>query len=937
MRPEAESTGAHRRSPRPSTAAQPPGNGHAEAPIRAELFTVDQLARHATSMAGWHDVETRPGRGSDRLLSRLADNERALREAYALITEGVHRGRRITPAAEWFIDNYPLIEEQFRTARRHLPRSYNRELPRLANATQPGTPRVYELALEFISHSHGRVDADGLSAFVSAYQAMKPLRLGELWAIPIMLRLALLENLRRVVAGIAAGRRDRERATGWVDRMVEVAGRDPARVVLVLADMVKEAPALTDPFVAELATRLRGQGSALAFPLGWLEQRMTEQGQTVDDVFQQVIQSQAADQVSMGNSIGSLRFLTAFDWRVFVESMSVVEQALRTDPSGAYPAMDFATRDRYRHVVEEVARRSPTAEVEVARTAIDLATDGTDRAAHVGYFLIDDGRAELERAVGMRPPLRLRVRRRVRRSRALVYGGAILTLTVAVTALLALLLPLGRGPGLEVAWWAVLALGASQIAIGLTHWAATLLVPPRILPRLDFTGGLPAEHRTLVAVPSMLSNLDEIDELVDELEVRFLANRDARLGFALVTDFRDAPTEHTERDAELVQRATAGIAALNGRYPDAGGFFLFHRARCWNPREHCWMGWERKRGKLEELNEALRGDLGRFATVVGPVALLDHVHYVISLDADTGLPRDAAHLLTATMAHPLNRPRFDEARGRVTAGYAILQPRVCVSMASTARSRFARWFGGEPGIDPYTRAVSDVYQDVFDEGSFVGKGIYDVDAVRRALGGRLPENRVLSHDLLEGAYARAALVSDITLIEDYPSTHAADVARRHRWTRGDWQIASWLRRRVPGAPTPARNPISGLSQWKVLDNLRRSLVPIALMALLVVGWTLPGAALVATLAVLGILIVPAIAATAAALATGPRTTRAAGTCATPSGPSPTSSRARSSAWPACRSRRCCRSTRSRAPPGACSAGAGSCSGGPPPTPTAPGR
>ncbi|HVV87395.1 MAG TPA: hypothetical protein VHE35_30345, partial [Kofleriaceae bacterium] len=866
MQTPAEPTGRRRRRPRQAAAEPaPPDRTADEPPIRAELFTVEQLARHAATMAGWHEVEARPRKGGGELLARLADNEATLAEAYALITDGVHRGRRITPAAEWFLDNYPLIEEQIRTARKHLPRSYHRELPRLVNASRPGTLRVYDLALELISHSHGRVDGEGLRAFVGAYQATQPLTLGELWAVPIMLRLALLENLRRVVGSIAAGRRDRERAAGWVDEMSEVASSDPGRVVLVLADMVEESPALSDPFVAELASRLRGQGSALAFPLAWLEQRLAEQGQTIDNVFQQVIQSQAADQLAMGNSIGSLRFLGAFDWRVFVEAMSVVEQALRTDP--VYPTMDFATRDRYRHAVEQLARMSSQSELAVARTAVDLARGGEGRRAHVGYFLVDDGRTALELDVGVRRPLGLRLRRAARAGRNAIYAGSILVTTAALTALLAVLLPVHGG--WIVPWLAVLALAASQLAIALVHWAATMLVVPRPLPRLDFARGIPDEHRTLVAVPSLLTDEHEVDELIDELEVRFLANRGRNLGFALVTDFRDAASEHLPADDGLLARARDAIDALNARYPDDGGFFLLHRTRRWNPRARCWMGWERKRGKLEDLNRALRGDRTRFATIVGPTARLDGVRYVLALDSDTELPRESARLLAATLAHPLNRPWFDEARGRVTAGYAILQPRVGVSMASTTRSRFARWFGGEPGIDPYTRAVSDVYQDVFDEGSFVGKGIYDVDAVQRSLGGRLPENRILSHDLLEGAYARSGLVSDVILIEDYPSTHAADVARRHRWTRGDWQIAAWLRRRVPGLTESDRNPISALSQWKVLDNLRRSLVPVALFLLAAVGWLLPGHAAAATLAVVAVTIVPGLVAAAAAIARRP--------------------------------------------------------------------
>ncbi len=837
-------------------------------PLRAELFSVGQLERHARTIAGWHEVQFGEGHGH-WLLDRLADNEHALGDAYVLITDAVRRGRQITPAAEWFLDNFHLIEEQIRTARKHLPPTYSRELPRLTNASPPGTPRVYHIALELISHAHGRVDDEALRAFVAAYQEIQPLRLGELWAIPIMLRLAVIENLRRVVMQVTAGRREREEAATWVGRMVDVAATAPERVVLILAQLIEADVAITDSFAAEFASRLQGHGPALVFPLAWLEQRLAERSETVEHVFELATQSQAADQVSIGNSIGSLRYLSATDWRLFVEAMSVVETTLRTDPD--YPAMDFGTRDQYRHVVEAVAKGSGASEPDVARAAIGLAQGaGAGRTGHVGYFLLDAGRRALERAVRMPGSPVALVRRWLRRHRFGAYAGAVAVIGVLATVLALAASPLHASTGLLVTWCALLAVCASQLAVGIVQWGTTLVVHPRLLPRLDFSAGIPDAHRTMVAVPTLIGSAQEIDDLVEALEVRFLANRDRNLSFALVTDFRDAATETTPGDAPLLARAVAAIEALGVKYaPEHGeGFFLFHRGRRWNPREGAWMGWERKRGKLEELNAALRGELTRFSTVVGPVERLPAVKYVIALDSDTQLPRDAARMLAATLGHPLNRPCYDERAGRVTAGYTILQPRVGVSMASIARSRFARWFGGEPGIDPYTRAVSDTYQDVFEEGSFVGKGIYDVDAFQRALHDRLPENQILSHDLLEGAYARSGLVSDVLLVEDYPAIHAADVSRRFRWIRGDWQIMSWLLRGVPGVKGRTRNPISLLSQWKVLDNLRRSIVPIALCGLLVMGW-LCGAAAFATIVVGSVLVVPAVLTAAVGLSRRP--------------------------------------------------------------------
>ncbi len=499
------------------------------------------------------------------------------------------------------------------------------------------------------------------------------------------------------------------------------------------------------------------------------------------------------------------------------------------------------------------------------------------RAAHVGFFLIDDGRRALERAVGARRSLAVRLGQVGPRARFAGYVGAIVALTLFVSAGLARAAPLrGVGPWALAAAILVFSLGASQLAVAVVNWAATLLVRPLVLPRLDFAAGIPPEHKTVVAVPTLLTDPQEIDGLIEALEVRYLANRDHHLAFALLTDFKDAPSEKMAGDEALLAQAVAGIAALNARYGaptgafEAAPFYLFHRPRRLNRPEGVWMGWERKRGKLEQFNEALGGQLDHFETTVGDVARLRDVKYVIVLDSDTQLPRDSARELVGTIAHWLNRPRYDEARGRVTEGYSILQPRVAITMASSSRSLFARLFAGDPGIDPYTRAVSDVYQDLFGEGSFIGKGIYDVEAFRRSLTGRFPENRILSHDLLEGAHARSGLVSDITLFEDHPSTYAADVSRRYRWMRGDWQITSWLVGRVPGARGErCKNPISLLSRWKILDNLRRALVPVALVILLLAAWWIPGAGRFGVLAVAGILLLPGLLAAAGALVRRP--------------------------------------------------------------------
>jgi cellobiose phosphorylase len=829
-----------------------------EQPLRAELYCVEQLEEYARTMAESEALDRSPS--PDKLIPRLLDNERVLVETYGLVTAAVAASRRISPAAEWLLDNFYLIEEQVRTARRHLPRSYGRQLPRLVAGTHAGEPRVYAIALELVAHVDGRLDTASLDAFVAAYQAIHPLKLGELWAVPIVLRLALIENLRRVAARVRRTRVERDAASQWADRMVGVVEQVPTNLVLVLADMARADPPLSGAFLAELTRHLQGQSPYLGFATSWLEQRLSAEGFTIEQLVRADGHAQAADQVSIGNSITSLRLLSSTDWRDFVERHSVVERTLREDPAHVYAGMDFATRDCYRHGVEEAAKLAGPSEPDVARRAVELArrapTPGADeRTSHVGYYLVGRGRAELARVTKARRSVGRVIARAGHRWPLAWYLGIALVVAAGVTAAF-VAWARHRDTG-GTAIWLLLPVVMCAVQIGVTcvNALATAVVRPRPLPRLDFRKGIPDPHRTMVVVPSMLVSPSGVQGLIAGLELRYLANRDRNLQFALLTDFEDAATESSPADGELVRAAVEGISQLNLRYPSAadaagpGTFFLFHRPRRWNPQEGVWMGHERKRGKLADFNAMLRGATDRFSHVAGDAASLAGVRYAITLDSDTQLPRDSAREMAAAMAHPLNRPVFDPKRGRVVDGYGILQPRVGVSLPTAGRSWFVKLFAGDVGVDPYTRVVSDVYQDLFGEGSFIGKGIYDVDAFERSCGS-FPENAILSHDLLEGAYARSGLLSDVELYEDYPSRYPADVSRRYRWIRGDWQIAGWLLPRVR-ATVPGRvaNPISALSWWKIFDNLRRSLTPIAMMAALLTAWLLVPRLGVATTAV----------------------------------------------------------------------------------------
>ncbi len=873
-----------------------------EAPLRDTLFSSDQMVAHGRRLAAEHVLSRR--HRPDGLLARLADNERVFRTVVPSLAPRQAEDRP-SPAAEWLLDNLYLIEEEVRTAKRHLPAGYSRELPRLDEAPaalapprvaaegdarallEPGsTPRLYTLALEAVAHTDGRLSRGALSRFIAAYQQVQPLKLGELWAFPIMLRLALLENLRRVTVEVAQAAEEREVATRWAARMLTAAEERPSDLILEIADMARSEPPLGSAFVAEFARRLQGQGKPLALPLSWIEQRLGDDGQTIESMVQAESQQQAANQVSVANSIGGLRLLGATDWAEFVESLSLVEQGLREDPAGVYARMDFGTRDMYRHAVERIARKSGRDETAIARLAVDLATAGAarlgasgatgtppgiqgedERAAHVGHYLVGAGRPVLALACGL--PAK-KIDPDTPAPGVGTYAGAI-----ALGALLLTSGPLLRSAReFALPWPALVGVGlllliaTSQLSQALVNWMLTLWLEPQTLPRMDPAHGIGDDRRTLVAVPALIGSRDDVDPLVDALEVRFLANRDPSLRFALLTDYRDAGTEHEAGDDDVTSYAAERIRVLNERYREQDEpsqrdpFLLLHRPRVLDEVDGLWMGRERKRGKLEDLNALLRGRARvgpgeAFCLAEGDLTALEGTRYVITLDADTQLPRDSAAQMVATMAHPLNRPRFGQGarEGVVVEGFGMLQPRVSTSLPSAGRSRYARLFAGDVGIDPYTRAVSDVYQDLFGEGSFIGKGIYDVDAFEHALAGRIPDRRVLSHDLLEGCHARCGLLSDVELFEEAPARYWIDVARRHRWIRGDWQIAGWLRARLHMLPGKPRNPLSSLSRWKIFDNLRRSLVGPSLLALLIVGWAIlpqPGKWTLRTLAVLGL-------------------------------------------------------------------------------------
>jgi len=737
------------------------------------------LEERARILALEHRSRSLRLRGRDPVRRRLKVVDSFLRIVDDTLREGEAETRR-SPAREWFLDNRHLILEALLQVRQDLSRDFVKELPVLGGEEGPPVIRILDLSRHLVRADRAHVDLDRVRGFLRIYQRECPLTMGELWAFPLLLRTALLEELAFLGGELARA-------------------KPPDLLTRVAAPLAED---------------------------GSVEERVS-------------------------GAIRSLRAAAREDWNRFFEATSRTEDLLRRgDPSGVYPRMDFQTRDRYRKTVEEAARTSGRPEDEVARLALEAARaavgEEPPRGVHLGRILVGPGRRDFERSLGCRIPWRLRIRRFLASVAFPLYVGSISLLTVATLG--ALMTPvILDGTGLQIALALVIGLvPALTVAISIVNRAVPSQVPPRVLPKLSLEGGIPEAWKTAVAIPCLLTHPDEVDALLDHVEMNFLGNRDRHLTYVLLTDYADASEPEVPGEEALLARARTGVRSLNDRHGAgrSGPFILLHRARRWNESEGRWMGWERKRGKLVEFNGLLlEGDTGRFPEVEGDLSRLEGTRFVLTLDADTFLPQGAARRLVGTLAHPLNRPRFDP-DGRVAEGYTILQPRVEILPSDGPRTLFSRVFEADRGLDLYSQAVSDVYQDVLGEGIFTGKGIYDVAAFEKSLEGRVPENSLLSHDLFEGVHGRAGLVSDVVVFEDFPDDLRTWLRRLHRWVRGDWQLLPWLLPRVPssqGRRVPNRIDLRG--RWKILDNLRRSLLAPSLLILLLAGWfLLPGSA-----------------------------------------------------------------------------------------------
>ena len=804
-------------------------------------ITPAQLQEHAQRLASSHRLALGPPQNTE-LLKRIERGRRWVHEACLDLTVANRLEQIVSPAAEWLLDNEYIIEANTRKVLLNLPRRYYRQLPALTSEPDRGLPRIYFLARELVSHSDLRLDQENILAFVAAYQSEAQLSIGELWSVPQMLRTALMEGIQQIAGRTQTELRERGIANFWANRLIAVNRRDHQQIFSILAELTQTQPSPSPYFASQLIDYLYDEEAALAPVQGWLVRKFQK---SLSDLSLREKNRQTQDQISIGNAFTSLRQLDLLDWKVCFEQLSRVEALLRQDPAGIYSQMDFNTRDRCRRSIESLHRGSGLAEDLVAQRVLDLASQAArasvadERSSHVGTYLIGQRRGDLSRMIGCRETLRFRALHWTYRHHSSVYFTGVGFFSVALVSLLVLIGLHGETPGIQLFVALLMLIPASQLSLEVMNYLVMRLLPPRTLPKMDYRlSGIPDAYRTLVVVPVMLVDLETIKEEAEKLEIRYLANKENNLLFGLFSDYMDAPQVHCEADESLLQTAKVCIEALNHRY---GGnrFFLFHRERKWSESEQKFIGWERKRGKLEELNGLISGTRPHEADRllhVGNPDQLSNIRFVITLDSDTQLPSGTARRLIETLSHPLNQARFDD-EGRILSGYTIIQPRVSPSLPSMSGSPFSRLFSDPIGIDPYTNAVSDVNQDLAGEGSYHGKGIYDVRAFSRVLAGRFPEAWLLSHDLIEGAHVRVGLASDIELYDEFPQDYLSFIKRQHRWIRGDWQIAGWI---MPSVPLPGGgkgpNQLSWFDRGKIFDNLRRSLLPVASLALLLASW-----------------------------------------------------------------------------------------------------
>lgn len=798
-----------------------------------ESLTIEQLQESAIPLAMSLADAYQSSHSDKRILRDLYRSASILESIVHDVAEAEKIEQTVTLSAEWLLDNNYVIQGNIAEIKRNLPAKFFEKLPKVIDSSNNCVPRIYLIAKELINWTSGKLTRDNIVAFFKSYQSQDVLTIGELWAAPLMFRVRLIECIKSYSLNIHKRLREGELASFWGNRLLNVSRMEPDRLESLLGHLKNAIPHPTEHFAEELLDHLFDEESVLPLVRNWLEEVFQK---NITEVLRDEQIRKSVEQIALANAIVSLITLSQLSWQDIFEMISPVDAILRSDERGIYSAMDFRTRDTYRHSIEVLAYRSKISEVEIANKILELAKQGKSEVTrHVGYYLIDAGRPLLESKINYCPTILQAIRRWAVFHPGLVYLGGIAFLTLSFELLIYYFLRWEFGSIHPVIFGLLALIPLSEISIEIMNFVSTQFLPPFILPKMSFKEGIPETCKTLVIIPMLLASEEEIQEILKRLEIHYLSNSQSNVVFGIFCDFTDAPEQVTEKDRRLLDEAVKGIQALENKY-GTDKFFLFHRKRTWSISENAWIGWERKRGKLEELNRFLVGEHRENILLKGNPEAIKNIRYVITLDVDTQLQKDNARQLIEAIAHPLNKAYISPS-GNIERGYTIIQPMVTTSSARRRRTLFSRIFSDTRGIDPYTQAISNIYQDLVREGSYHGKGIYDVNAFHNVLSNRFPEEHILSHDLIEGAYGKVGFASDILLFDLFPEDYLTWSKRQHRWMRGDWQIIDWLFSRVPNASKQrVSNSLSLINRWKIFDNLRRALMPVAIMTLLIASW-----------------------------------------------------------------------------------------------------
>ncbi|MFZ7134368.1 MAG: GH36-type glycosyl hydrolase domain-containing protein [Eubacteriales bacterium] len=804
------------------------------------FLTPEDLIHHAREIAKNHDA-TQNKKSVPYLLKKLKENYNMIITVYKQLNNELEQGHELSYASQWLMDNFYKIEEQYQEVILNLNKSKFLKLDILSYGYLKGYPRAYAIAYEYISHRDGRLDESLLVQFIQSYQMERVLKTDEIWSLSLMLRCALIDDIKGICQLISNDTSQSKRA--------EETLHDQQHIMEHVRKNMIDSTGVNDSYIEHLLRLMRRQGLETGDIVRVIQNKLQDYNTTVYRIIEDQHREQAKMKISIGNGLTSLNRISTLDWNDIFEKMSLVEEILEKDPSGIYVSMDFESRDYYRNILVEISKKFSETETRVARKAMECALKHNDdpKKNHVGYYLIDKGRNELLDVLGYPQKKDVFHNRKIKD-----YLLPVILLTAIFEWVIFMMLVEHQLPFLILLIMFALIVPFSEVSISFINYSYANLYKPPFLPRLELKEGINPELTTLVVIPALLPNEKVLRELMNRLEVYYLANKEKYIYFSIAGDFIDLEQKSTAADDGIIEAAKQEIKRLNDKY-DGNIFYFFHRERIYNKNAQRWMGWERKRGALLELNRLLSGEDTSYKYQMGDLDQLKHVHYVITIDADTQLTIDTAKKLIGICAHPLHKPIIDGKTGRVVEGYGLIQPRIGIDLDSANKNSFTKIFGGLGGIDTYSTANSNVNQDLFGIGIFTGKGIYHLDVFHKLLDKRFPNNQILSHDLLEGSYLRTGLATDFELLDSFPSKYSAYTNRNHRWTRGDWQLIPWLKKYAPTKDSKERNPLSLISRWHIFDNLRRSLYPFCIFSVIILSFTLKYPAKI--LGVIGIILV----------------------------------------------------------------------------------